>query len=324
MTNRGLAAVIAAVAIVSIAFVRPVPAATWTDAYYALSVSNSQSGSTAINPAHVHDPAGAPVSMDETIGGQASVWGSAAPGLLKVGVWSAASVASLPLTGVSEEALVHGAASFFDQITILPVDASLLGQWVTVNARLLIDGSMLSLWHVQDANSAYYDAFGRVAVSVWGTGISGFVTGRDIHGRSSPYPEVNVSEPLPFVIPVTISTRLGSVTGIQYNLDVQGSASAAFGFRECGPGWGPCGAIASAVASGDYSNTVAWGGITSVTDANGNPLAFSVSSYSGTDYSVAVVPLPTTLPLLLTALGSIGWWRRARRGSFDDGGSKKS
>ena len=314
MATRGLAAAITAVAMVSIPFVRPAQAATWTDVYYELNVSNSQTGSTSIAPTHVQDPTGAPVSMDETLGAQASVWGSAFPGLLKVGVWSAASVGSLPLTGVSDEASVHGAASFFDQITILPVDTSLMGQTATINARLLVEGSMLSLWHLQDANSPYYDAFGRVAASVSGTGISGFVTGREIHGRSSPYPEVSISEPLPLAIPLAISTTFGSVTGIQYNLDLQGSASAAFGFRECGPGWGPCGAIVSAVASGDYSNTVAWGGITSVTDANGNPIAFSVSSSSGTDYGVAVVPLPTTLPLLLTALGSIGWWRRARRG----------
>ncbi|CAG0938126.1 hypothetical protein GPROT2_00162 [Gammaproteobacteria bacterium] len=313
MLIRGLSAAITAVAMVSIQMMQSAQAATWTDVYYELNVSNSQTGSASIGGTHVQDPAGALVSMNETLGGQTAVWGSALPGLLKTGVWSSASVVSQP-SGISENNSVHGAASFFDQITILPADTSLLGQTVTINGRLLVSGSMVSLWHLQDANSLYYDIFGRVAASVGGTGISGFVTGREIHGRSGPYPEVSISEPLPLVIPVSFSASLGGVTGIQYNLDLQASASAAFGFRECGAGWGACGAIASAVSSGDYSNTVAWGGITSVTDANGNPIAFSVSSSSGVDYSVAVVPVPATLPLLLTALGSIGWWRRARRG----------
>ena len=57
------------------------------------------------------------------------------------------------------------------------------------------------------------------------------------------------------------------------------------------------GAIATTYA--DFSHTMAWGGITSVTDENGEPiLGWSVSSDTGFDYSQAAVPEPSTFVLL--------------------------
>lgn len=64
--------------------------------------------------------------------------------------------------------------------------------------------------------------------------------------------------------------------------------------------------------SGFASSTFAvfWAGITSVTDANGNPINFTVSSASGTNYlgsfAPVTVPLPPALWLLASALAGMG------------------
>ncbi len=61
---------------------------------------------------------------------------------------------------------------------------------------------------------------------------------------------------------------------------------------------------------GSVSNAVSWAGITGVTDAGGNPVNFTVSSASGTNYlgslAPTAVPLPPALWLLASALAGMG------------------
>lgn len=108
---------------------------------------------------------------------------------------------------------------------------------------------MLASYLVQGNNSLDFDAYGRTTVSVSGTGITGFVTGSESHGNVGGS-LTDLSRPAPSIIPVQFTAQIGSATNIQYQLDLQGTSNASFGFRECGGGYGPCGALRVASAPG--------------------------------------------------------------------------
>ena len=72
---------------------------------------------------------------------------------------------------------------------------------------------------------------------------------------------------------------------------------------------------AAAAAAADQSFAVRWLGIARVLDANGNPVAYSLTSDSGTDWSqpVAMVPEPETLPLFAMGLVILAFAGRHRQ-----------
>ncbi len=73
----------------------------------------------------------------------------------------------------------------------------------------------------------------------------------------------------------------------------------------------------SAFAVCDFSHTLSWGGITSVTDANGLPVNdWTVTSGSGFDYSQAAAPEPSTFLQFAIALPSLLLARRHYRRSL--------
>lgn len=290
-------------------------AATWTDVYYELAHQNSQSGNTSVAPANITDYTGQAVSTTQYLDGKVTVSAYALPGVLKASVWNISDVQSVALTGVSDYTTSHAQASYFDQITINPIDPALIGQTATISGSLLLSGNMLAFWNLIDNNNTYFDVYARTTAQVNGTGIARFIQGQENHGNSGGA-LTDVSIPLPTVIPVSITTTLGSVTGIQYNLDLQGYASSSFGFRQCGSGWGPCGAIVSSELLADYSHSLVWGGIDSVTGTGGNPIAFTVTSASGFDYSLpASVPIPAAVWLFGTGLSVLaGFARRWKLG----------
>lgn len=279
----------------------------WTQVYYELTNEDSQSGTTSIPPAQITSYTGQPVSTIQTIG-NVTVTASASPGVLKASVWSASSKDAVALTGVRDYATSHAAASFFDGITINSPNSALIGETVTVRGSLLLSGNMLAIYNVTGHTNPYkyYDVYADVMLQLSGTGISGFVTANETHGDRGGIGLLNVSLPAPSVIPVSFTTQLGSATGIQYNLDLQGQSLAAFGYPECGDGYGPCGAHVSSELTAAYDHSLLWGGISSVTDANGNPIVgFTVSSSSGFNYASAV-PEPGTWVMMLLGLGLVG------------------
>lgn len=298
--------------------------AAWIDVYYELGNENSQSGNTIIPAAHVpgYTNTGEPVTTFQSIGGKATVNASASVGSLKTGIWDVSDVQSVALTGVSDKTWSHAAASWFDLVLFNPQNSALIGQTATVNASLLLTGSMQWNVNVFNNNSPYYDVSSKTKLSVSGTGIPGFVTAREDHVRSGTYGDTNVSVPAPSVIPVSFTVTLGSLNGMQYNLDLQGTSWASFGFRECGGGYGPCGAQASAQLTADYAHSLLWGGISSVTDANGNPIVLSSAlGETGFNYmNAAVVPIPSTVWLFGSGLlGLVGVARRRARAATDGG-----
>jgi hypothetical protein len=103
----------------------------------------------------------------------------------------------------------------------------------------------------------------------------------------------------PSSIPVSFVVRVGSPFHLTITLDALASAVADSGIDPQNPG------TASADSIADFSHTLSWGGITSVTDSDGNPITdWTVTSDSGFDYSQPFVdvPEPSTLAFLAIAL----------------------
>ena len=71
--------------------------------------------------------------------------------------------------------------------------------------------------------------------------------------------------------------------------------------------------IRTAIA--DFSNSMAWGGITSLTDTSGTPVAeFTARNDQGDSYiEPAIIPEPSTLALTPLSLLGMGFCRRKRR-----------
>lgn len=75
-------------------------------------------------------------------------------------------------------------------------------------------------------------------------------------------------------------------------------------------------AVASGQASADLGNSVYWGGISSVTMADGSALSYTITSDSGTDYARSYVPaspVPEPSRVLMMALGLAGCVLAGRR-----------
>lgn len=288
-------------------------AASWTSLIYQLSATSQ----TTIDGYVGDSEHGALVSVSDAIPGGSSAYGLAAPGVLKAGAWSDAMVVSAG-GGVGMDTAAHMHASFFDQVLLMPTDTTLIGQMVTINAGFLLDGGMVGGYSVSGNRTSYFSLgyWGSVSISGTGMGRDG-ITARESSQWLSPSPPNTTHETAPEFIPVSISATLGSTLGLQYALDLQSRASASFGFRECGidwvgTNWGPCGATAHAWLDGDFSHSMLWAGISSVIDADGNPVELaSVLGDSGFDYlHAAVVPLPAGGWLLLSGLALLARLRR--------------
>jgi len=108
-------------------------------------------------------------------------------------------------------------------------------------------------------------------------------------------------------IPVILKGFWGVPMDVDYHLALDASANAFTNdvFAHSG---------ASANADGEFSHTLAWGGIDSVVDGDGNPVtdAFDATSESGFDWSQpAVEPEPSSIALCgFGAISTIAAYRR--------------
>jgi hypothetical protein len=108
--------------------------------------------------------------------------------------------------------------------------------------------------------------------------------------------------------PVAIHVRHVMQNGLSYTLAnrmrLHGDANAANG--------------GSSIITANFSNSLKWGGVESVTDMLGNPIPredWAIESESGFDYSRSFdeqVPEPSSLRLLTTALCGLSWFRKNR------------
>lgn len=279
--------------------------AAWTQVMSGMQNYNSQSGNTIVPDTWITDYTGQPVTTGAQTIGNISVSASAAPGVLKTSVWSASNMDPVADTPVSNYADSRAYAGFFDFMTINSPNPALYGQTVTVNGSLLLSGGMLTIFNIINNNKAPNDTYAQVLMNLGGDGVSlGWgctafpYTACDRHGYYGGVP-VNQSNPPPSVIPVSFTAQLGFARGIQYFMELQGRSMAGFPAWECGI-TGPCGAHASAELTANYANSLVWGGISSVIDANGNPVVLtSVLGETGFNYmNAAAVPVPAPTPAI--------------------------
>ena len=293
-------------------------ATPWTQVWYGLQNYDSQSGNTIVPDTVITDTTGQPVTTGIQTIGNITSYASASPGVLKTSIWSASNKDSVANTAVSSMADSRARAAFSDGITINSPNAALFGQTVVVNSSLLLSGGMLTIFNIILNNSPPHDTYARVFLDLGGDGVSlgwgctgNTYTACDQHGY---YGGVlaNQSNPPPSVIPVSFTAQLGIKRGIQYSIELQGRSMAGFPAWECNGTTLPCDASASAELTANYANSLLWGGISSVTDASGDPIVgFTVSSDSGFNYAQAV-PEPGSWAMLLVAVGQLGWMARRK------------
>jgi hypothetical protein len=209
-------------------------------------------------------------------------------------------------------------ASFTDTMTVQPVDPALLGQFGTLTGSLQLDylrstsaqGSPLDPSELLGASVEWGAGISSLGNSIGGGGSASFR--ESVTDGASPYSQYFISltgangSPAPdsLMIPFV----LGFVFGEAFDVTVELAATAFATFE----GGVLEGEQYQASATLNLLNTLTWQGVSSVLDAEGNPVAFSLASASGTDWTVpaTVIPLPPAVWLFGTALAGLALRRR--------------
>ena len=177
------------------------------------------------------------------------------------------------------------------------------------------------------------DASSTTTGSLTGGSASAYVTleGSGIDNPNVPYLDIfqNAGQPKQSVsnawdsnvVPFAFLTDPYWGYRLEFHLSVGGNAAVSSArYVDAGIG------TASSVFNASFENTLEWGGITSVTDADtGEPITdWSVTSESGFDYSqVYPAPLPSSVILLVSGMGVLWvllWSRQSRALSVEKGG----
>lgn len=245
---------------------------------------------------HTGDVVSQVVGEDGVVGNLASAHASgeasAAVGRLRARVTGAAvaratAAPDAPFVISTANVTTRVVAGWSDTLSVLNVPPG----FVTVHGLLHVTGTLAKgLTAPTSAN------IGQVGIGVSVTTNNLLVTGT--HFEDEQPPREIITE-LPEFIPVSYSIHTSFPLEVFFTLTLDGGADLAANLPI--EATAEYRSIAEAGFIGDFSHTLEWGGITSVTDASGTPLVgWSVRSLSGFDYAQpAAVPLPPTLALSL-------------------------
>lgn len=185
--------------------------------------------------------------------------------------------------------LAAATAGWNDVLVFTPQDPAQNGQSAVFSFDLHVSGVLTALPTGNSATSLGIAAYrdngqnGFASWSVGGQGQGGF-----------PYQQT-VNTTVALQLPVTLGQPL------QFGL----YARAAAGSASSGPNW-------ISEASNDFLSTITWAGIGSLT-VGGQPVAYTLGSQSGIDWSQPFVPIPEPGTWALLALGLAGIAARVRR-----------
>jgi hypothetical protein len=228
----------------------------------------------------------------------------ARPKMLKLGVSAFASAsANYPSPvglgggqGVASEVQVKAEASLIDTLTFVPPTPNMQGQSFQTETFWNLHGDLFADASTGTATGSqvfYTTAGGGANLTVAGTGISLVNDAAENVFNIDPAGNMTrVVVPTPSMIFVTIKGFWGAPMDVDYDLTLNAGASATTTDILLN-------GSAAAIGSGDFSHTMSWGGISTITDSSGNPITgWSVTSASGYDWSQpSPVPEPSTLAL---------------------------
>jgi hypothetical protein len=178
-------------------------------------------------------------------------------------------------------------AAFFDTLTVAPVQAALFGTPGVLRYSLVVEGNN---WLRDRSNAGWAEvAFTLMASGLPAPQQAKWSSGVDDIGQGS-----YLGPQLPWILQLEVPFLFGLPLGIFVDLSAQTEIVSQGGSLE---------------TLADLSHTAAWGGIVELRDGGGNVLGaadYDLTSASGVDYRVAVVPEVPTLALLLAGLLVLG------------------
>jgi hypothetical protein len=219
--------------------------------------------------------------------------------------------------GSGAHAIAH--ATYNDILTFTTLGP--VGALFTVNSHWNINGSITGTASTTFSGSGA-SAIGQANLEAWGSGIVGHNNETNALLLASAGEQINLLGDFKFQnnAPTSIPVTLSFVSGAPFNFQMELRAEAVGS-----TGNGDPAAIAFANGTSNFGHTLSWGGIDSVTDANGNPVTgWTITSDSGFDYTQPFVdvPEPSTFAFLAVALpGLLLASRYCRRNRIVAGGS---
>jgi hypothetical protein len=243
-----------------------------------------------------------------------------AGGTVAYGYMSGVVAASLRTTyGYGDFARASYRANWTDMVTLIPALPALVGTPGTASGSVLvdvlIDASVTGFDPSTQSGGANESSF-SFGLSVDGNAAAGFSYGCALShfspaacgdGLNPPY---NLPERQTVSVPFTFSFTWGTP------FELFGEV-VALSLSSAGPtsSSDPDNLDFFADGSANFLSTVLWQGIDVARDAQGNPVGFSVTSDSATDWAqpATAVPAPGALVLFATAFAGLRWSRFRRR-----------
>lgn len=196
-----------------------------------------------------------------------------------------------PFTVSTATVTSRAVASWSDTLTLFSATPGLL----QLNGTLHVGGTLAKgLTTPTSANN------GEVGIQIAVSSNNLLVTGTHFEDDLPPRETIT---PIPENVPVSFTVRAGVPFEVFFTLTIEGAANLAANLPI--EATAEYRGIAEAGFIGDFSHTLDWGGITSVTDAAGNPVVgdWRIQSLSGFDYLLPTpVPLPPSLALSIGGL----------------------